>query len=81
MNYRSLFLRAAAWALLISPVALAQPTDALAPTTRARSSPVFTMYFENDTFTGTDQHYTNGLKFSWLSADLVDWGRPVGANA
>lgn len=75
MNYRSLFLRAAAWALMITPGAFAQPTDALAPTTRARSSPVFTMYFENDTFTGTDQHYTNGLKFSWLSADLVDWGQ------
>jgi hypothetical protein len=33
------------------------------------------MYFENDAFTGTDQHYTNGLKFSWLSADLVTWGQ------
>jgi lipid A 3-O-deacylase len=45
------------------------------PTARARSAPVFTMYFENDTFTGTDEHYTSGLKFSWLSADLVDWGQ------
>ena len=36
---------------------------------------MLTIYFENDTFTGTDQHYTNGLKFSWLTADLVDWGQ------
>jgi len=49
--------------------------DPVAPTKRARSAPVLTVYFENDTFTGTDQHYTNGLKFSWLSADLVDWGQ------
>jgi lipid A 3-O-deacylase len=44
-------------------------------TVRARSAPVFTVYFENDVFSGTDQHYTNGLKLSWLSADLVDWGQ------
>lgn len=44
-------------------------------TTRARSAPVFTVYFENDTVAGTDEHYTNGLKLSWLSADLVDWGQ------
>jgi hypothetical protein len=36
---------------------------------------VFTIYFENDTFGGTDEHYTNGVKLSWLSADLVDWGQ------
>lgn len=36
---------------------------------------MITVYFENDVFTGTDQHYTNGLKFSWLSADLADWGQ------
>jgi lipid A 3-O-deacylase len=45
------------------------------PTARARSAPVFTVYFENDTVAGTDEHYTNGLKLSWLSADLVDWGQ------
>ncbi|MBL9187074.1 MAG: lipid A deacylase LpxR family protein [Opitutaceae bacterium] len=44
-------------------------------TARARSAPVFTVYFENDTFAGTDRHYTNGVKFSWLSADLTGWGQ------
>ena len=54
--------------------ALAESSDA-ASTARARSSPVFTVYVENDVFTGTDQHYTNGLKLSWLSADLAGWGQ------
>jgi hypothetical protein len=36
---------------------------------------VFTLYFENDYFGGQDRHYTNGVKFSWLSADLSEWGQ------
>jgi hypothetical protein len=36
--------------------------DRFVPTARARRAPVFTLYFENDTFSGTDQHYTNGVK-------------------
>ena len=67
--------RALLCALATSAGLLAQPIDLVAPTARARSAPVFTIYMENDVFTGTDQHYTNGLKFSWLSADLVDWGQ------
>ena len=61
--------------LIFGTMLCAQPGDAGPATTRARSAPVFTAYFENDTFSGTDQHYTNGLKLSWLSADLVDWGQ------
>ena len=64
-----------ALALATSVSLPAQPADSAPSAARARSAPVFTMYFENDTFTGTDQHYTNGLKFSWLSADLADWGQ------
>ncbi len=60
--------------LITGAAAFAQTADAPA-TARARSAPVFTMYVENDAFTGTDQHYTNGLKLSWLSADLADWGQ------
>lgn len=52
-----------------------QAADEVVPTTRARTSPVFTLYFENDYFGGQDQHYTNGVKFSWLSADLSGWGQ------
>jgi lipid A 3-O-deacylase len=62
-------------ALLGGVSSFAQSTDSVVPTMRARSAPVFTVYFENDAFTGTDEHYTNGLKFSWLSADLADWGQ------
>ncbi len=29
----------------------------------------FVFQFENDTFTGTDQHYTNGIRLSWTSPD------------
>ncbi|MFT3781951.1 MAG: lipid A deacylase LpxR family protein [Nibricoccus sp.] len=43
--------------------------------TRARTAPVMTLYFENDVFSGTDQHYTNGVKLSWLSADLTSWAQ------
>lgn len=43
------------------------------PIERARDAGVFTFYFENDAFGGQDRHYTNGLKFSWLSSDLETW--------
>lgn len=45
------------------------------PVERARNAPVFTIYFENDYFGGEDQHYTNGVKLSWVSGDLSDWGQ------
>lgn len=68
-------LHAGLAALLAGARLFAQPADAKLTTERARAAPVFTIYFENDKFGGTDEHYTNGLKFSWLSADLVDWGQ------
>lgn len=54
------------------------PTPAVepeVPVERARAAGVFTVYFENDYFGGTDQNYTNGAKLSWLSGDLTDWGQ------
>lgn len=69
----------------LAPVAAAQELPArLAPeeepprvasVERARAAGVFTVYFENDYFGGTDRNYTNGVKLSWLSADLGGWGR------
>lgn len=47
--------------------------EAPAATDRARAAGVFTLYFENDYFGGQDQHYTNGVKLSWLSSDLATW--------
>ncbi len=43
--------------------------------TEARKAGLFTLYFENDAFGGTDQHYTNGTKLSWMTGDLSDWGQ------
>lgn len=45
------------------------------PVERARNAPVFTLYFENDYFGGKDQHYTNGMKLSWVTGDLTEWGQ------
>jgi lipid A 3-O-deacylase len=43
--------------------------------TRARSAGVLSIYLENDYFGGTDRHYTNGAKISYLSGDLATWGQ------
>jgi hypothetical protein len=60
---------------LLAATPLRADDPAAPPARRARTSPVFTLYFENDAFGGEDQHYTNGFKFSWLSADLATWGQ------
>lgn len=31
------------------------------------------VYFENDMFADTDQNYTNGLKFAWISPDVDEY--------
>jgi lipid A 3-O-deacylase len=54
------------------PLAAVAATD-VPDMTRARQAAVFTLYFENDYFGGTDRHYTNGTKFSWLSSDYSSW--------
>jgi hypothetical protein len=43
--------------------------------TRARNAGVLSIYIENDLFAGTDEHYTNGVKISYLSGDLETWGQ------
>lgn len=45
------------------------------PTPQNRSTLIF--YLENDAFAGTDQNYTNAVKFSWISRHLekVEGGR------
>ncbi|MDH5747990.1 MAG: lipid A deacylase LpxR family protein [Rhodospirillales bacterium] len=42
------------------------------------TSGIFTLEVENDLFgAGTDRHYTNGMRFSWISAEstVPDWVR------
>ncbi|HUM95906.1 MAG TPA: lipid A deacylase LpxR family protein [Candidatus Competibacter sp.] len=57
----------AATLLLSSTVAIAQQTR----------EGTFTVLMENDKFTGTDQHYTNGLQIGYLTAkdDVPNWLR------
>lgn len=59
---------------LLGPL-LAPAEETSVPTATARDAGTFTLYFENDYFGGTDRHYTNGVKFSWLFADLTSWGQ------
>lgn len=60
-------------ALAVAPLGAADDADI--PNHTARLAGTFTFYIENDYFGGTDRHYTNGLKLSWFSSDLVDWGQ------
>lgn len=43
---------------------------------------IFNMVWENDKFAGTDRDYTNGVRFSWLSAEenMPEWSRNVADN-
>jgi hypothetical protein len=34
---------------------------------------VFTFTFENDTFTGSDDNYTNGIGFTWTTANVANY--------
>jgi hypothetical protein len=42
-------------------------------TALARHPELYNFYFENDLFNDTDSGYTNGVKFSWVSANLKDY--------
>lgn len=53
----------------IAPAAAAKPPSLFGS---------FTFYLENDKFfSGTDQHYTQGLRATWLSHDLSNFDDPV----
>lgn len=39
----------------------------------ARHPALYNFHFDNDLFYGTDRDYTNGVKFSWVSANLKDY--------
>jgi lipid A 3-O-deacylase len=57
-----------------------------AQTDQAEKHHTFFLYFENDSFGGTDRHYTNAFRLTWLSPDLTEydedtrlprWGLPL----
>ncbi|MCD4744027.1 MAG: lipid A deacylase LpxR family protein [Desulfobacteraceae bacterium] len=58
--------------LLIMGIALALRLEVCEA---AKDDGTFSFYFENDLFASTDQHYTNGLKLSWISHDLTDYAK------
>ena len=64
-------------AFLLSALGLLTPFSAKAEDKKKDENIVgsFFFYLENDLFTGTDQHYTNGIKIVLLSADLDDFTR------
>jgi hypothetical protein len=43
---------------------------------------IFGVVWENDKFAGTDRDYTNGIRFSWLSAEenMPSWSRAIANN-
>ena len=45
------------------------------PKTRPVYCGTFSILFENDLFLGQDRHYTNGIKLSWTSRDLREYGQ------
>jgi hypothetical protein len=45
----------------------AQANDTLKDKSSSLDAGTFSFQLENDLFSGTDQHYTNGVRFSWLS--------------
>ena len=49
--------------LLCGAAALADET----PGTESSRDAIFSVVFENDLFANLDQHYTNGVRFSYLS--------------
>ena len=51
---------------LVTPLCSARSADASAPT----SPTTVSAYFENDTIFGTDRDYTNGIRFSYASAQV-----------
>ncbi len=55
---------------LLIPLLALIPVFANAGRPASDISGTFTVYFENDLFSGTDRYYTNGTKLSWASGDL-----------
>ncbi len=51
----------------------AVPCTVYAQADTPRDASTFTFYQENDLYTGTDRDYTNGIKLTWISADLTDY--------
>jgi lipid A 3-O-deacylase len=70
----ALCLAIAAAALLALP-AKAAAGDAQQGPGRPETTSTLILIEENDFFAGTDEHYTNGIKLSWVSGDLLRYAQ------
>jgi lipid A 3-O-deacylase len=62
------------------------PCAVMAEVQNAMDAKTFSFYLENDTFAGTDRHYTSGVRLTWISPDLShfrehqplpEWSQPL----
>ena len=79
-------LKHAAILAVVTGLTLLSCTFSAAQTDPAEKHQTLFLYFENDIFNGTDQHYTNALRLTWVSQDLTEydedtrlprWGLPL----
>jgi lipid A 3-O-deacylase len=49
------------------------PVFGATPESEQENPGTFSLYFENDLFFNTDEHYTNGVKLTWISPDLTSY--------
>jgi hypothetical protein len=56
------------WMALVSACAIGGPMHSTA------ANEAVTLTIENDTFTGSDNNYTNGIGLTWVSRDLKTYG-------
>jgi hypothetical protein len=68
-----LLLFAALLALAAVPAQAAErgSGEASGASSGASTASTLILIEENDFFAGTDEHYTNGIKLSWVSGDLL----------
>ncbi len=74
--------------LFVFLLVICLPLAAGAETRTEEDTGAFTLYWENDTFVGTDRDYTNGMQLTWSSpfidtfssSRLPDWSSPIMAR-
>ena len=80
------FLRRITILVVVTCLTLLFCSFSAAQTDQAEKHHTFFLYFENDSFGGTDRHYTNAFRLTWLSPDLTEydedtrlprWGLPL----
>jgi hypothetical protein len=72
--------------VVLTCLTLLSTSFSAAQTGRVEKHQTFFLYLENDIFAGTDRHYTNATRLTWLSSDLTEydedtrlprWGLPL----